>query len=111
MAYKVAFASSDGKTVNENFGTPKKFLIFEIRKDIAEYLETRDSNLCFQECGYNEKHMKKLVNLISDCRALFVTNIGYMALVLLKFNGISAFETTYHINDIIEEILSSAFEI
>lgn len=55
--------------------------------------------------------MAKLVNLISDCKNIFITNIGYMALLLLKYNGIRAFETTYRINDIIEEILCSTFEI
>lgn len=109
--YKVAFVSNDGKNVNENFETSRKLFIFEIKENIAEYLETRESDLYFEEHGHNEKHMKTLLSLISDCKAIFVKNIGYMALVFLKFNGIKAFETNYSISDIIEGILSSAFEI
>ncbi|WPC43567.1 NifB/NifX family molybdenum-iron cluster-binding protein [Clostridium sp. JS66] len=111
MNYKVAFVSNDGKNVNENFETSRKLFIFEIKENIAEYLETRESGLCFEERGHNEKYMKTLVNLISDCKAIFVKNIGYMALVFLKFNGIKAFETDYSISDVIEGILSSSFEI
>ncbi|EET87445.1 Dinitrogenase iron-molybdenum cofactor biosynthesis protein [Clostridium carboxidivorans P7] len=111
MNYKVAFVSNDGKNVNENFETSRKLFIFEIKENIAEYLETRESDLCFEERGHNEKHMKTLLNLISDCKAIFVKNIGYMALVFLKFNGIKAFETDYSISDVIEGILSSSFEI
>lgn len=64
MPYKVAFASSDGKVVNQHFGKAKKFLIFQIGDNGAEYLETRDNKPHFQGCEYHEETMEKLVNLI-----------------------------------------------
>lgn len=111
MAYKIAFASSDGKAVNQHLGRAKKFLIFEIRDNSVEYLETRDSKPHFQVCEYHEKTMERIVSLISDCKAVFVTNIGYVALAILKVNGIKAFEAPYHINEIIDRILSSNLKI
>lgn len=106
MLYKVAFASSDGKVVNQHFGKANKFLIFQVKDNEAEYLETRDNKAHFCGCDID-----KLVNLIEDCKAVFVTNIGYVALTILKVNGIKAFETPYYINDIIKQILSSSIKI
>ena len=41
MAYKIAFASSDGKVVNQHFGRTKQFLIVEIDGKDYKYIETR----------------------------------------------------------------------
>lgn len=111
MSYKVAFASRDGKLVDQNFGKVDKFLIFQVGDNGVEYLETRNNKPHFYKCKYHEESIYKLVNLISDCKAVFVTNIGYMALAILKVNGIRAFEAPCYINEIIEQILSSTLKI
>ena len=52
MSYKIAFASSDGKLVNQQFGSAKKFLIFRIKNDCAEFLELRKNEISYNGFEY-----------------------------------------------------------
>lgn len=111
MAFRVAFASSNEKVVNQHFGRVKKYLIFEIDENKAEYVEVRKNKLPSQGFEQTEKVINRTVNLISDCKAVFVTAIGYGALTILHEKGIKAFEVNDYIGDIIGKILSAAIQI
>lgn len=111
MAYRVAFASSDGKVINQQFGRVKKYMIFEIDENKAEYVEVRKNKLPSQGFEQTEKVINRTVSLISDCKAVFVTAIGYGALAILHEKGIKVFEGQDYIGDIIGKILSSSLEV
>ncbi|MDS0525718.1 dinitrogenase iron-molybdenum cofactor biosynthesis protein [Clostridium sp. SHJSY1] len=111
MSYKVAFASSDGKVVNQHFGKTKQFLIVEINDDGYKYVETRVNEPSCQEFEHTEEALNKSIKLISDCKVVFISRIGSGALAKVESNGISGIEAPYFIEDIIEKILDSRLKI
>lgn len=80
MSYKIAFASSDGKVVNQHFGRTKQFLIVEVDDKEYKYVETRFNEPSCQEFQHTEDALSKSIELISDCKAVFVARIGQGAL-------------------------------
>lgn len=111
MAYKVAFASSDGKVVNQHFGRTKQFLIVEIDDKDYKYVETRVNEPACQEFQHTEDAMSESIELISDCKAVFVARIGQGALTLVEAKGIKGIEAPYFIEDILKKILNSRMNI
>lgn len=111
MSYKVAFASSDGKVVNQHFGRSKQFLIVEIDDKDYKYIETRINEPACQEFQHSEDAMSKSIELISDCEAVFVARIGQGALTQLEANAIKGIEAPYFIEDVLKKILNSRVNI
>lgn len=111
MAYKVAFASSDGKVVNQHFGRTKQFLIVEIDNKDYKYVETRINEPSCQEFQHTEDAMNKAIELIADCKTVFVARIGQGALAQVESRGIKGIEAPYFIEDIIDKILNSKVNI
>ncbi len=111
MSYKVAFASSDGKVVNQHFGRTKQFLIVEIDNKDYRYIETRVNEPSCQEFQHTEDAMNGSIELILDCKAVFVARIGQGALAQVEARGIKGIEAPYFIEDIIDKILNSKVNI
>ena len=111
MSYKIAFASSDGKIVNQHFGMARKFVIFRIKNNSAEFLELRENDISNKGFEYLDESMNKSVELISDCKAIYVSRIGYGALKVLEDKKIMVFQYPFFISDIIGQILSSNYQI
>ena len=111
MSYKIAFASSDGKIVNQHFGRAKKFVIFRIKNNSAEFLELRVNEISCNGFEYLDEAMNKSVELISDCKVIYVSRIGYGALKVLEDKNIIVVQAPFFISDIIGNILSSNYEI
>ncbi len=107
MSYRVAVASSDGKYINEHFGRASQFLIFNVADDQFEFYELRNNDPpCFGE-GHNEDKMSRTVELLADCKAVLVSQIGPGAVQALSFKGI----TSYVLPDFIEDALKSFIQI
>ncbi|MDP4089324.1 MAG: NifB/NifX family molybdenum-iron cluster-binding protein [Bacillota bacterium] len=111
MSYRIAFASSDGKVVNQHFGRAKKFIIFEIEGSSAEFVELRDNKPACEGFEHSEKALNRSVETLSDCRAVFVTQIGYGALAALQAKGIRAYEAPGLINEVLGKIIASELKI
>lgn len=111
MSYKIAFASSDGKVVNQHFGRTKQFLIVEIDGKDYKYVETRVNEPPCNEFQHTEEAMDKTIELISDCKAVFVARIGQGALVRVRGQGIKGIEAPYFIEDILDKVLNSKVNI
>ena len=111
MSYKIAFASSDGKVVNQHFGRTKKFLIVEIENKDYKYVEARVNEPSCQDFQHTEESMNRSIELISDCKAVFVARIGQGALAQVEAKGIKGIEAPYFIEDIIDKILNSKVNI
>ncbi len=73
---KIAFATKDGKKINEHFGHSKSFAIYEITPDSYTFLENRD--VVAQKGGMSEEEDKidSRVKTILDCAMVYVAQIG-----------------------------------
>lgn len=133
MAIRIAVGSSDGVVIDKHFGSGDKYYIFELLEDgssnIVETREiTQENNTleavnfkviehtschghgedCGSRCGsgtHNELGLLGKVNLLLDCDAVLVNQIGRSAEKLLLKNGISAFEA----GDSIEKAFSKIY--
>ena len=121
MSYKIAFASSDGKMVNQKFHNADRFVIYEVFDEKNwKFLDTRkfsdklseqnilvESNLAKTSCVKLDA-LKKIpqcgsglgcssffspkVSLVEDCRGLVCSKIGLKAQKEFLRRDISVFE-------------------
>ena len=130
MSYKIAVASSDGKQIDETFGSAKRFMIYEVADGIYKRLEERvfceeetDNNDvsivngcnspvgCKKEggcgtgggCGGAGEASAK-VELVSDCRCVVCKKIGFDIQKQLERKAISAFDVTCPVEEALEKI-------
>lgn len=111
MSYKIAFASSDGKVVNQHFGRTRQFLIVEIDGKDHKYVETRINEPSCQDFQHTENAINRSIELIADCKAVFVARIGQGALAQVEARGIKGIEAPYFIEDILKKVLNSKVNI
>ena len=109
MIYKAAFASSDGKVINQHFGHAEQFVITRIDEDNEtwEYIETRKNNPVCDHGEHSATALDAACKLLQDCRAVFVARIGQGALNGLARFGIRGIEAPYAIEDVIDTLLHS----
>ena len=109
MKYKVAFASSDGKVVNQHFGRSKMFHIVEVDEEnkTYKYLESRENEPSCNNFEHTDNGLLKSVSLIKDCKVLFVAKIGPGAKEKVEENGIQAIMAPYFIEDILSELINN----
>ncbi len=102
MTYKVAIASSDGKYVNQHYGKAQNFLVFKFNDggeyEFIEVLETPP------RCGGSEEVKKQSLDMLSDCKALVVTQIGPSATQKLLSQGTVPLILPMFIEDALKEI-------
>lgn len=108
MKYKAAFASSDGKVVNQHFGRSKVFHIVEIDLDNKsyKYIESRQNTPSCNNYEHTDEALVRSVNLIKDCKVLFVAKIGPGAKEKVSDSGVQAIMAPYFIEDILSELIS-----
>lgn len=82
---KVAFASKDGKNVNEHFGWCENFYIYEIDKSSFSFLEKIDSSKKYDE---EVDKLTYKIECVSGCDIVYVTQIGPKAANMVKLAGI-----------------------
>lgn len=107
MSHKVAIASSDGKFVNQHFGRAQQFLIVELKDDGSyEFLELRKNvpSCHAEDC---EDPMERTLDLISDCEAVLVSQVGPGAADKLIAHGIQPII----IPMLIDEALKKIYEL
>ena len=105
--YKIAVASSDGKVVNQHFGHSRQFIVFEI--DDAgnwSFYEKRLTNPVCSNGEHKVSSMQEVVALLSDCKAVVVSQIGIVAEQALKAEGVLA----YSISDFIDTALAKVIK-
>lgn len=93
---KVAFATTDGVSVNEHFGRAGMFVIYEFNSSGYTLLETRRFSEGRDRAVEDTKGMGKVhdeqvekkVDRISDCRIIYLTEIGGPSAARLARKGI-----------------------
>lgn len=113
MIYRAAFASSDGKVINQHFGRATAFHIADIddEKKTVKFIETRECAPACNDFSHSQKHLNEIAELLSDCRAVFVARIGTGAQQTLKDYGIQGIEMPYFIEDVTDALMNSKVKI
>lgn len=110
---KVAVASQDGSVVHQHFGRATQFLIYEIEETNCRLIEIRKNR---PPCGaasedgevsHIEDPMQRSVELLSDCRAVVVAQIGPGAVEKLSNRGIHAFVIPDFIDSALRRLITS----
>jgi nitrogen fixation protein NifX len=103
--FKIAVSSTDGIKVNEHFGRTKEFIIYEVNENGETALlekRTQQSNLAY---FHSDEKLIDLINLISDCDYVLVSQIGPGADKRLAEKGITSFSLNKNIEDAIQKII------
>jgi nitrogen fixation protein NifX len=81
---KVAFATTDGKNVDEHFGRAGKFAIYEMTGEGYHFVETRKFSDGMDKSVTDTKDMGPLhdnavqskIDRLADCKLVYMTEIG-----------------------------------
>ncbi|MDA8157337.1 MAG: NifB/NifX family molybdenum-iron cluster-binding protein [Actinomycetota bacterium] len=93
---RVAFATTDGVSVNEHFGRAGMFSIYEFSRGEYNFLEARkfadgrDTEIEAAK-GMGAEHedkVQKKVDALSDCRIVYMTEVGGPSAARLIKNGV-----------------------
>lgn len=125
MSYKIAVASSDGKNIDETFGSAKSFIIYEVTDSVYRQSEERvfqyetteiltnncsstgcgNSNSCGSGCG-GQSNASLKVEIISDCRAVVCKKIGFHIQKQLERKAISSFDVSCSIEEALNKLIN-----
>lgn len=135
MSYKIAVASTDGKSIDVSFGGAAGFLIYEVGEDKQyHFIETREwkepegqSEVCQEQaggcggqqpscgqgggcgsgggCGGGGAEIPKL-SLVKDCRCVLCRKIGFQVRKQLEKKAITAFDIEYDITGALDKIVA-----
>lgn len=120
MSYKIAVATSDGINVDETFGAAVRFVIYEAESGKYHISEERTAGSepvthCSSSserkcegkgggcCGGSEEESEKVV-LISDCRCVVCTKIGFHVQKQLQRKAISMFDVQCSVSEALDKI-------
>lgn len=92
---RIAVASRDGSIIDEHFGHATQFLIWELSGSGLHQVETRQVR---KDCGTGcdcggSRPMQASIELVADCQAVLVAQIGEHAVSHLGKLGILVFES------------------
>ncbi len=102
---RVALASTDGYFINEHFGRARAFAVVDVSEDGYEFLETRQVTKCCNKGEHNESDFDNVINVLSDCDAVFVSRIGIEASAYLISKGLRVFTAPGIIDDVIKKVI------
>jgi len=113
---KVAFATTDGVNVDEHFGRAGMFAIYELTEDGYRFIEMmkfadgRDKEIeDTKEMGeVHEDRVQRKVDKLSDCKIVYMTELGAPSAARLAQNGIMPIKVKEIVS--IEELLQKLME-
>ena len=122
MAYKIAFASSDGENINQKFHDSHNFIIYEVsdtlkwkQLEIRNCKESNEKKEAYEKkktqtcgdglgCGCGVFNSAK-IPLIEDCRSLVCTQIGLKAQKELIKRDITPIEVSLDIKTALNKLV------
>jgi len=96
---RIGVASEDGERVDQHFGRARRFAIYQLDANGFRLIETRDNRpscACASdepddgESGHDGLRMGKTIDMIADCDAVIVAQVGEAAIRRLAGRGIRA---------------------
>ncbi len=93
---KVAFATTDGETINEHFGRAGMFAVYDISRQGYQFIELRkfadgiDSSVTDtrDQGALHDSAVERKVESLSDCKLIYLTEIGGPSAARLVKKGI-----------------------
>lgn len=82
---KIAFASSDGESVNQHFGWSKTFYLYEIDEYSSKLLKSIDSS---EEPQEEKAKLTYKIGTIDEADIMYCTQIGPTASKMVQSSGI-----------------------
>lgn len=107
MPFKIAAGSSDGKVINQHFGSCRQFLIINVDSDNQSY-SFDGFRTVTPPCNGGEHEgaaLEKAAEALSDCRAVLISKIGPPAAAVITRYGIDVMEYHGLIEDAVKRIL------
>lgn len=99
---RIAVCSSDGRMVDEHFGSTSQFLILEIEENSVHFAEWRKTEPSCHGGSHDGNTSAKNIALIEDCQLLVAVRAGPPVLAKLAAKGIQVHLTDNSIADTIE---------
>ena len=81
----VAFASSDGKTIDQHFGWSKSYYMYKIDKENIEFLDVVNS---VDEPEEEKAKLSYKIGILEDADIMYCTQIGPTASKMVQAAGI-----------------------
>jgi predicted Fe-Mo cluster-binding NifX family protein len=101
---KIAFATSDGETINEHFGKATSFLIYEIGKEGWSYVDKRNVTPLSCDDKHTEETLAPTIEAFKDCTAVIAVKVGGAVKRTLEISGISVFEREDSIDNALSKL-------
>lgn len=104
---KIAVASTDGMKVDQHFGRATHFYVYEIGEGMAM---AEGPRVVKPYCSPEPKHsfersrLKPILEMLSDCREVYVAQIGDAPREALLQAGITARQTDIYVHEILSQI-------
>jgi len=103
--YRIAAASTDGKTVNEHFGRAAEFLIYDIGASDWTFVEKRSVTPLCEACAeHTSEQLSPVIAALADCAAVVTVKIGAVVRRELAINNISVFEQPDDIDNVLSKL-------
>jgi len=96
---RIAVCSSDGRMIDEHFGTTPQFLVLDLENGIPKFIEKRQNRPACHDSGHAGDAMANSIDLISDCQILFTARAGPPVLARLAQKGIRVVQLTTSISE------------
>ncbi len=104
---RAAVATSDGINVNEHFGHAQFFRVYELGDDGYRLIEVRDAvAACQAGFTHDKTRFDRIIDLISDCDALFVQRIGQGAAAYLIEKNVRVFEVDAPVDALLKKVIA-----
>lgn len=81
----IAFASSDGKRVDQHFGWSKRFYLFEVEENTSKFFREADSS---NEPEGEKEKLDYKIRTIEEADIMYCTQIGPTASKMIQSEGI-----------------------
>jgi nitrogen fixation protein NifX len=88
MSLRIAFASSDRKSVDQHFGAAEAFAIYELSEDDAKLIEVAEFTDSDVVMDGHEGKLASKIDLLSSCAAVYCNAVGASAIKQLLAAGI-----------------------
>jgi predicted Fe-Mo cluster-binding NifX family protein len=104
MNTRLAFASTDGKYIDQHFGSARIFQIFEVSSAGYRLVDSRQTEgYCRGHCEGGFAH---LLEALADCSGIFVSRIGEGAAAFMIQHGKRVFEASGPVDDVIKQVVA-----
>ncbi|MPM44987.1 hypothetical protein SDC9_91672 [bioreactor metagenome] len=105
--WRVALASSDGRSIDEHFGRARHFYVVDIRSDGSRTpLERREIPRAEEIWGHSSANLAAACKALEDCAVLLAARVGPEAKRMLEAGNISVYERALPAEDALARLAS-----